>query len=94
MKVQKTISLTPATAAIADNMDNFSQWIRISLRAHADNLDIGTVMRDKIKWAQTAKYLAAFIEQHPEICEGQNAQQLEFLGMEHARKQMTLEDFE
>lgn len=94
MKVQKTISLTPTTAAIADKMDNFSQWIRISLRAYADNLDIGTVMRDKIKWAQTAKYLAAFIEQHPEICDGQNAQQLEYLGMEHARKQMTLEDFE
>lgn len=94
MKVQKTISLTPQTAAIAENIDNFSQWIRISLRAHADRLDIGSVMRDKIKWAQTAKYLSSFIAEHPEICEGMNAHQLEQLGMDHARKQLLLEDFE
>ncbi len=94
MKVQKTISLTPATAQIADTMDNFSQWIRISLRAYADDLDLGAVMQDKIKWAQTAKYLAAFIASHPEICDGMNSHQLEALGMDHARKQLLLEDFE
>ena len=94
MKVQKTISLTPATASIADRIDNFSQWIRISLRAYDDNLDIGSVMRDKIKWAQTAKYLSAFIASHPEICDGMNEHQLEALGMDHARKQLLLEDFQ
>jgi len=94
MKVQKTISLTPQTASIADRMHNFSQWIRISLRAYDDKLDIGSVMQDKIKWAQTAKYLAAIIESHPEICDGMNSHQLEQLGMDHARKQLLLEDFE
>ncbi len=94
MKVQKTISLTPQTAAIAENIDNFSQWIRISLRAHADGMSLGTIMQQQIKWAQTAKYLASFIAEHPEICDGMNAHQLEALGMDHARKQLLLEDFE
>ena len=94
MKVQKTISLTPNTAIIADRMENFSQWIRISLRAFDEKLDIGSVMQDKIKWAQTAKYLSAFIADHPEICDGMNAHQLEALGMNHARKQLLLEDFD
>ena len=55
MKVQKTISLTPDTAAIADNMDNFSQWIRISLRAYRDNLSLGKEIRARTRWAQCAQ---------------------------------------
>ena len=94
MKVQKTISLTPATAQIADSIDNFSQWIRISLRAHSDGIALGTIKQQQSKLTQTAKYLASFIAEHPEICDGMNEYQLEALGMDHARKQLLLEDFE
>lgn len=33
MKVQKIVSLTPATAAIAENIDNFSKFVRVALIA-------------------------------------------------------------
>lgn len=33
MKVQKIVSLTPATAAIAENLNNFSKFVRVALIA-------------------------------------------------------------
>jgi len=94
MKVQKTISLTPATAVIADNMDNFSQWIRISLRAYQDNMSVGAEVTKRIKWAQCAQYLASFICDHPELSKGMEQHDVIAMAMNHAQKQMSLEDFE
>jgi len=34
MKVRKEVSLTVETAQVANQMDNFSQWVRIGLRAY------------------------------------------------------------
>jgi len=92
MKVQKTISLTPQTASIADGINNFSQWIRISLRAYADNLDLGKEVAARIKWAQCAHYLASYIGTNVDI--DLTADEVMTLANNHANKQMLLEDFE
>ncbi len=94
MKVQKTISLTPATAAIADNMDNFSQWIRISLRAYQDNMSVGAKVTKRIKWAQCAQYLASYISDNTETFNDLEPHQIIALAMNHANKQLSLEEFE
>lgn len=92
MKVQKTISLTPDTATIADNMDNFSQWIRISLRAYRDNLSLGKEIRARTRWAQCALYLASYIGDLD--TNDLTSDEVMTLANNHAKKQMTLEEFE
>lgn len=43
MKVQKTISLTVETLAIAARMENFSGWIRARLRQYDEGVDLVSV---------------------------------------------------
>ena len=94
MKVRKEVSLTVETAQIATQMDNFSQWVRIGLRAHKDKMSLGTEVRNRIKWAQCAQYLASFICDHPELSKGMEQHDVIAMAMNHAQKQMSLEDFE
>ena len=59
MKVRKEISLTPQTYEIAARMPNFSQWVRISLRAYDMQEDVGSEMMLRIRWARAARHLAS-----------------------------------
>lgn len=59
MKVRKEVSLTPETYAIAASMPNFSQWVRIGLRAYNMNEDIATETMRRIRWASAARHLAS-----------------------------------
>lgn len=94
MKVRKEVSLTVDTAQIANDMENFSQWVRIALRAHKNKMSLGTEVRNRIKWAQCAQYLASIVSEHPEISKGMDAHQIIGMAMNYAKKQMTLEDFD
>lgn len=94
MKVRKEVSLTVDTAHIANEMNNFSQWVRIGLRAHKDKMSLGTEVRNRIKWAQCAQYLASFICDHPELSKGMEQHDVIAMAMNHAQKQMSLEDFD
>lgn len=93
MKIQKTISLTTDTAKIAATIEpNFSQWVRIGLRAHRNHQSLASEISARIRWAQCAHYLASYIEQLDTT--DLTAQQVMQLADAHAKKQMTLEEFE
>ncbi len=94
VKVRKEVSLTVDTAQIANRMNNFSQWVRIGLRAYKDNMSLGEEVRKRIKWAQCAQYLASYICDHPELSKGMEQHEIISMAMNHAQKQMSLEDFE
>lgn len=49
MKVQKIVSLTPATATIAEGMNNFSRFVRVALIAYEEGNDFETV-KNNVKW--------------------------------------------
>lgn len=56
MKVQKMVSLDPATAKIANEMKNFSGWVRVMLMReyeHGDTLDALEYERVRVQrlWA-------------------------------------------
>ena len=93
MKVRKEVSLTVETAHIANKMENFSQWVRISLRSFEQKMSLGEEVRNRIKWAQCAQYLASIISEHPEISKGMEQHEIISMAMNYAKKQMTLEDF-
>mgnify|MGYP003629246080 CR=1 FL=1 len=93
MKIQKTISLTTDTAKIAATIEpNFSQWVRIGLRAHRNKMSLASEIRARIHWAQCAHYLASYIGDLD--TNDLDAQQVMELADAHAKKQMTLEEFE
>ena len=49
MKVQKMVSLTPATATIAEGMDNFSRFVRVALIAYEEGNDFDQVKKT-MRW--------------------------------------------
>lgn len=57
MKVQKIVSLDIETAAIAQEMTNFSAFVRKSLHAHSARASVASEMILREKWARTAYIL-------------------------------------
>jgi len=58
MKVHKMVSLNPETAQIAEGMNNFSAFVRQSLRAYAVDSDVASEMARRARWARAANMLA------------------------------------
>mgnify|MGYP007032464523 FL=1 len=93
MKVHKEVSLTVETAQIATQMDNFSQWVRIGLRAYGLQEDIATqamrVDRYRKAWPHLASTLIDYATQIDPDYKG-NVEEI----IAKALNQTTLEEFE
>ena len=93
MKVQKIVSLDLETAEIAQNMTNFSAFVRKSLHAHSARASVASEMILREKWARTAYTLGELCVGYakkfdPEFDEEPEALVVRIL------KQTTLEEFE
>ena len=64
MKVRKEVSLTPETYAIAARMPNFSQWVRIGLRAYDMKEDLATETMRRIRLARAVRHLASELREY------------------------------
>ena len=93
MKVRKEVSLTPETYAIAAAMPNFSQWVRVSLRAYNVNGDVGSEMMLRIRWAKAARHLASALLDYAKQVDPDFDGTVDGL-IAKAMNQMTLEEFE
>lgn len=93
MKVQKIISLDPQTAKIAGRIKNFSAWVRMSLYAFDQEIDVASEVERRMRWSQACRMVAtALIEQS-------KATDPEFNGdvdtiIAKAMNQTTLEEFQ
>ena len=97
MKVQKIVSLDEETMRMAQQIPNFSQFVRLAIRAHAAKADVASELGRRVRWARTASILG-------ELCVGYAKAQADLNGEEYdelpgelvARiyNQTTLEDFE
>lgn len=58
MKVQKIVSLDVETAKIAQEMKNFSYFVRKSLKAHAYDYSIADEMDLRKKWVAACHHIA------------------------------------
>ena len=98
MKVQKIVSLDVETAELASRMNNFSAFVRTSLRAEAVGTDVASELALRTRWARTAHTLAelafgyalAQAEANGEKLKYETWQDLEY----EVFNQTTLEDFE
>ena len=61
MKVQKIVSLTPATAAIAEGLDNFSRFVRVALIAWDAGNDFETVQAQNRQKRRTLRRLEVLL---------------------------------
>ena len=93
MKVRKEISLTPETYAIAAGMPNFSQWVRIGLRAYNMNEDLATETMRRIRWANAARQLASALRDYAIAIDPDFEQTVDEL-IAKAMNQTSLEEFE
>ena len=59
MKVQKIVSLDVETAKIAQEMKNFSYFVRKSLKAHANDYSIADEMDLRKRWVSACHHIAA-----------------------------------
>ena len=93
MKVQKTISLTPGTLAISNQMKNFRGWIRARLRQYEEGVD--PVELDMMYQASLLRYktLRKAIESCFPHAEGFSAQDV-FDRYFELMEQRRVEDFE
>tara|TARA_R110001632_G_scaffold199842_1_gene322396 strand:+ start:227 stop:565 length:339 start_codon:yes stop_codon:yes gene_type:complete len=97
MKVQKIVSLDESTMRISQNIDNFSQWVRIALRSYDNGEDLATETMRRIKWAKVAHILAAtIIEKSIDMDENYQGSIEELIAraMSEVQKQTSLRDFE
>ena len=101
MKVLKTISLDEKTMRISKRMGNFSQWVRVSLHAYNQDLDVVSELmlseQQKTRWAKVARIFAETlveksIELDPNFSKDVNDLITE--AMEEVNKQTSLRDFE
>ena len=93
MKVRKEISLTPETYAIAARMANFSQWVRIGLRAYDMKEDLATEKRRRIRYAHAARHLASALREYALLVDESFDKSVDEL-IAKAMNQTTLEEFE
>ena len=101
MKVQKIVSLDEKTMRISRRMGNFSQWVRVSLHAYDQDLDVVSELmlseQQKTRWAKIARIFAETlveksIELDPDFKKDVNDLITE--AMEEVNKQTSLRDFE
>ena len=96
MKVQKIVSLDVETAELASRMNNFSAFVRQSLRAEAVNADVATEMARRARWARTANILGELCVGYAKVIAEQNDEEYTELPTELVARiynQTTLEDF-
>lgn len=93
MKVRKEISLTPETYAIAARMPNFSQWVRIGLRAYDMKEDLATETMRRIRYAHAARHLASALREYALLVDESFDMSVDDL-IAKAMNQTSLEEFE
>jgi hypothetical protein len=93
MKVQKMVSLTPETAKIAENMQNFSMWVRIGLREYKTGTSLAEEIRLRIRWAHAAQHLAATLHEYATVVDPNYDGNIDDL-IARAMNQTKLEEFE
>ena len=101
MKVQKIVSLDEKTMRISRRMGNFSQWVRVSLHAYDQDLDVVSELmlseQQKTRWAKVARIFAeTLVERSIEIDPNfsKDVNDLITEAMEEVNKQTSLRDFE
>ena len=101
MKVQKIVSLDEKTMRISRRMGNFSQWVRVSLHAYDQDLDVVSELmlseQQKTRWAKIARIFAeTLVEKSIEIDPNfsKDVNDLITEAMEEVNKQTSLRDFE
>jgi hypothetical protein len=97
MKVQKIVSLDLETAELASRMNNFSAFVRQSLRAEAVDADVASEMARRARWARTAQTLAELCVGYAKVIAEMNGDEYNELATELAARvynQTTLEDFQ
>ncbi|GAG80503.1 unnamed protein product [marine sediment metagenome] len=93
MKVRKEVSLTVETAHIANGMDNFSQWVRIGLRAYGLQEDIATQAMRVVRYRKACLHLASTLIDYATQIDPDYKGDVEEL-IAKALNQTTLEEFE
>tara|TARA_R110002094_G_scaffold117471_1_gene113162 strand:+ start:14 stop:295 length:282 start_codon:yes stop_codon:yes gene_type:complete len=93
MKVRKEVSLTVETAKIATQMDNFSQWVRIGLRAYGLQEDIATQAMRVERYRKACLHLASTLIDYATQIDPDYKGDVEEL-IAKALNQTTLEEFE
>ena len=93
MKVRKEVSLTVETAQIAAQMDNFSQWVRIGLRAYGLQEDIATQSMRVIRYRKACLHLASTLIDYATQIDPDYRGNVEEI-IARALNQTTLEEFE
>jgi hypothetical protein len=101
MKKQKMVSLDDETAQISQTMGNFSKWVRVGLRNHANGIDATTQLMDetalRVRWVKVSRLLAEamlakYIEHDPKY-KG-TVDELIGRAIAECNKQKSLEEFE
>lgn len=93
MKVQKIISLTPKTAALALQEDNFSEFVRNCLLHAPEYKDINAEVIIRIKWKRSCDFLAQTILELYKELGIEHDKTVESIVMD-AYSQTRLEDYE
>lgn len=93
MKVQKIISLTPRTAALALQEENFSEFVRNCLLHAPKFKEINREVITRIKWRRTCDFLAQTILELYEEIGIEHDRTVESIVMD-AFSQTRLEDYE
>ena len=93
MKVRKEVSLTVETAQIATQMDNFSQWVRIGLRAYGLQEDIATQAMGVVRYRKACLHLASTLIDYATQIDPDYKGNVEEI-IAKALNQTTLEEFE
>jgi hypothetical protein len=93
MKVQKIISLTPKTALLASELENFSEFVRECLLHAPEYKDINHEVISRIKWRRTCDFLAQTILELYADLGIEHDRTVESLVMD-AYSQTRLEDYE
>ena len=93
MKVRKEISLTPETYAIAARMSNFSQWVRIGLRAYDLKEDLASETMRRMRYARAARHLASALREYALLVDESFDKTVDEL-IAKAMNQTSLEEFE
>lgn len=88
MKVQKTLSLDAHTAQIAENMSNFSQFVRVALAAYELGNDFSETERLKRVWIRVANDLKRVIV---DLSDQETADEAFITAVNKARSQIELD---
>ena len=91
------VSLDPETADLASRMNNFSAFVRQSLRAHAVDADVASEMARRARWARTAAILGELCVGYAKVQAEANGEEFDELPTELVARiynQTTLEDFQ